>query len=177
MYRYLALIWNPADPEKSATARSLIERTSAGPATWQRALYEEGVVVFHAGLNEGASETRVLAADAGVVLGRIFPRETANAAANPPTRSFDSAETAAIVASGGKRLFEHYWGRYVGIVRSSRTGEIWVLRDPLGQMPCLLAGFRGVSIVFSDLEDCLRLGCLKFTVNWQYVTGLLANSG
>jgi asparagine synthase (glutamine-hydrolysing) len=176
VYRYLALIWNPADPEKSATARSLLERLSAGPASWQRGLDEDGVVVLHAGLNEGASETRVLEAEAGVVLGRIFSREMPDSA--PGARpSFDAAETAAIVATGGKRLFEQYWGRYVGIVRSARSGEVWVLRDPLGQMPCMLAVFRGVSIVFSDLEDCLRLGCLKFTVNWSYVTGLLANSG
>jgi asparagine synthase (glutamine-hydrolysing) len=174
MYRYLALIWNSADPEKSATARSLIERLGTGPASWQRGLDEEGVVVFHAGLNEGASETRVLEADAGVVLGRIFARDTASPAART---HFDAAETAAIVASGGKRLFEGYWGRYVAIVRSAGSGEVWVLRDPLGQMPCMLAGFRGVSLVFSDLEDCRRLGCLKFTVNWSYVTGLLANSG
>lgn len=176
MYRYLALIWNPADPDKSATARSLQERLSTGSESWRRGLDKDGVVVFHAGLNEGASETRALAADAGVVLGRIFSREMLTGA--PGARpSFDAAETAAIVATGGKRLFEHYWGRYVAIVRSSRPGEIWVLRDPLGQMPCMLAGFRGVSLVFSDLEDCLRLGCLKFTVNWHYITGLLANSG
>jgi len=179
VYRYLALIWNSADPEKSATARSLMERMSAGPASWQRTLDEDGVVVFHSGLNDGASCASVLDADAGVVLGRIFTRDTASAAeaSGASHRLFDSAETAAIVKTGGKRLFERYWGRYVAVVRSSRTGETWVLRDPLGQMPCMLAGFRGVSIVFSDLEDCLRLGCLKFTVNWTYVTGLLANSG
>jgi asparagine synthase (glutamine-hydrolysing) len=179
VYRYLALIWNPTDPEKSATARSLIERMSAAPASWQRALDADGVVVFHAGLNEGASETRALDAGAGVVLGRIFPLDMAGSAAlSGGSRAFfDLAETTAILATGGKRLFEQYWGRYVAIVRSSRTGEIWVLRDPLGQMPCLLAGFRGVSIVFSDLEDCLKLGCLKLTVNWDYITGLLANSG
>lgn len=172
MYRYLALIWNPADHEISASAHPLIERMSAAPASWQRALHEEGVVVFHAGLNEGASETRVLEGDSGVVLGRIFAR-----AGTPARPAFDPAETAAVVASGGKRLFEHYWGRYVAIVRSSRTGEVYVLRDPLGQMPCMLTSYRGVSIVFSDLEDCLRLGVLKFTVNWSYVAGLLANSG
>lgn len=174
MYRYLALIWNCADAGKSACAASLIERLSSTPASWQRALDGEGLAVFHAGLNEGASETRVLAGAAGVVLGRIFARGTTVAAARP---SFDSTETATILASGGQRLFESYWGRYVAILRSARTGEVWVLRDPLGQMPCMLTSFRGVSILFSDLEDCLRLGPLRFTVNWSYVAGLLANPG
>ena len=176
MYRYLALIWNPADIEKTAAASSLIERMSAFPASWQRALDEPGVVFFHSGLNQGASETRRLDASAGVVLGRIFSR---NIESTPATRAvaFDATETEAIVATGGKRLFEHYWGRYVAIVRNPRDGAVSVLRDPMGQLPCMLTSFKGVDIVFSDLEDCLKLGLLKFTVNWDYVAGVLANPG
>ncbi len=176
MYRYLALIWDPADAGAAASAQSLVQRVSNFPASWQRALDQPGVGVFHSGLNEGASETRTLDSGAGVVLGRVFSR---NIESTETARrvTFDATETAAIVSTGGKRLFERYWGRYVAIVRSARTGEVWVLRDPLGQLPCMLTTVKGVTIVFSDLEDCLKLGGLTFSVNWNYIAGILANSG
>lgn len=176
MYRYLALIWNPTDTSATACAQSLVQRVSSFPASWQRALDQPGVVAFHSGLNEGASETRTLDSGTGVVLGRIFNR---NIESTETARrvTFGATETAAIVSTGGKRLFERYWGRYVAIVRSPRTGEVWVLRDPLGQMPCMLTTVKGVTVVFSDLEDCLKLGGLKFSVNWNYIAGILANPG
>ena len=176
MYRYLALIWNPADSEKAAAARSLIERMSVALPSWQRALDEDGTLVLHSGLNEGASETRRLDSSAGVVLGRIFNRNLESTQSARQV-TFDAVETEAIVASGGRRLFERYWGRYVAIVRNRGTGEVWVLRDPLGQMPCMLTVFKGINIVFSELEDCLKLGLLKFSVSWDYVAGILAHPG
>jgi asparagine synthase (glutamine-hydrolysing) len=176
VYRYLALIWNSADTSATECAQSLLQRVSSFPARWQRALDQQGVVVFHSGLNEGASETRTLDSGSGVVLGRIFSR---NIESTETARriTFDAAETAAIVATGGKRLFERYWGRYVAIVRNPRTGEVWVLRDPLGQLPCMLTTVKGVTIIFSDFEDCLKLSSLKFSVNWNYIAGILANPG
>jgi asparagine synthase (glutamine-hydrolysing) len=175
VYRYLALIWNPADPGNRAAAHSLIQRMDASPASWQRALDVEGIVVLHAGLSQGSGETRPLDGAAGVVLGRIFSQDIRSTEAARRV-TFDAAETHAIVTTGGRRLFERYWGRYVAIIRDPRGGEVWVLRDPLGQLPCMFTSCKGVSIVFSDLEDCLRLGA-KFTVDWAYVAGCLANPG
>jgi asparagine synthase (glutamine-hydrolysing) len=174
VYRYLSLIWPSGDAERSAVARSMVDGMTDPPSRWQRMLDEAGVVVFHTGSNEGASETRLLDSSAGVVLGRIFNRDIETVEAARSVR-FDAPESEAIVASRGKRLFERYWGRYVAIIRSPRGDEVSVLRDPLGQMPCFLTTFRGVHIVFSDLEDCLKLGSLKFTINWDYVAGILAN--
>jgi asparagine synthase (glutamine-hydrolysing) len=176
VYRYLALIWNAAISGQSASARSLAQRICAFSAGWQRVLDAEGVTVFHSGLNEGSGETRSLDANGGLILGRIFSNniESIDSARRVV---FDADETAAILASCGKRLFERYWGRYVAIIRNLRTNEACVLRDPLGQMPCLLTSFKDVTIVFSDLEDCLKLGDLKFTVNWNYIAGMLANPG
>ena len=174
MYRYLALIWNPADREAAVTARALALRAGGALSGWQRALDVDGATVLHSGAGEGASETLVFNGSCGVVLGTIFSSniETVHTARSTP---FDEAETARIVASGGRRLFTSYWGRYVALVRNPGSGELWVLRDPMGQMPCMLATHQGVSLVFSDLEDCLKLGVLKFSINWPYVAGVLAN--
>ena len=90
---------------------------------------------------------------------------------------FDDAESSQIVATRGSRLFERYWGRYVAILRNAVTGEVWVLRDPSGGFPCWLTSHDGVSIVFSDIDDCHALGGLSFTVNWNYITRFVAHAG
>jgi len=173
VYRYLALIWTPGDQEAGCVARMLTERIQASPGGWRSVVDAEGVVAFHAGEEGTGSQTRVLGQSAGVVFGTIFNRniETVEAAQRVV---FDAAETDAIVASGGTRLLTHYWGRYVALIRNRGTGETAVLRDPMAQLPCFLSAYRGVHLVFSDLEDCLKLGALSFSVDWDYVAGVLA---
>jgi asparagine synthase (glutamine-hydrolysing) len=175
VYRYLALIWNPADQQASSAALLLAQRLQSASAQWGRALDAQGLAIFHAGLGEGASQTRLFHHGAGCVLGRAFSR-------NLQTRisalrvDFDIVETTEIIHTGGRRLFERYWGRYVAVVHDAATGETWVLRDPTGGLPCLLMTYRGVNIVFSDLQDCLKLGLPGFSVNWRYVAGVVAHS-
>ena len=183
MYRYLALIWNPGDERSGLAAATLEERLEASPTGWSRVLEAAGVLVVHADRladgssgQEGASDARPLAHTAGVVLGRVFTRDIDSPQA--ATRvSFDDSETSQIVASGCRRLLERYWGRYVAIVRNGITGEVWVLRDPSGGFPCWLTNHAGVAIVCSDIEDCHALGLVSFSVNWNYIAGLVAHAG
>ncbi len=176
MYRYFVLIWNPGDPAAVSSARSLAERLIAMPAGWARAFQAQGVCAFHAGLHEGASTTLLLDHDAGAVFGRIFHNDIDDTAAAVRVE-FDRAESLSIVQTGGRRLFERYWGRYVALVQDAATSETWVLRDPSGGMPCLMAAHQGVSLLFSDLEDCYSLGARQFTVNWDYIRHMLAYAG
>jgi len=176
MYRYFLLIWNPTDPRAAATAGALHERLSGGESGWKLAFESVGLAAFHAGLGTGASETLLLDQNAGAVFGRIFNRDMPDTAAALHIR-FDDSESRKIVQTGGRRLFERYWGRYVSVVQDSATGATWVLRDPSGHMPCFIATHQGVNLVFSDLEDCFALGALKFTVSWDYIRALIAYSG
>jgi asparagine synthase (glutamine-hydrolysing) len=173
MYRYFILIWNPRDAEAVRSARAISERILFAPSGWTRAYEAQGVIAFHSGLGEGASETLLLHHDAGAIFGRIFNRDIQDTA-TALRIAFDYGESLKIVRSGGRRLIERYWGRYVGLVQDSATGETWILRDPSGGMPCLFAKHEGVSLVFSDLEDCVDLGLLEFSVSWHYIRSLLA---
>lgn len=175
MYRYLALIWNTADERSRLAVLALTERLQAG-TRWSRVLDCPGVVVFHADRAVGSSDATPLAHSAGAVLGRVFTRDIEDPQAAARV-AFNDAESSLIAASGGRRLLERYWGRYVAIVRNSLTGEVWVLRDPSGGFPCWLTTHEGVSIVYSDLEDCHALGGLAFTVNWNYIAGFVAHAG
>jgi asparagine synthase (glutamine-hydrolysing) len=176
MYRYFVLNWNPADARAVAAARSLSERILARQSGWKKVFESLGLAAFDAGLGAGASETLVLDQDSGVVFGRIFNRDMPDTEAALRV-AFDGNESLKIVQTGGRRLFERYWGRYVAVVQDAATGETWVLRDPSGHMPCFVAVHQGVNLVFSDLEDCIALGALKFTVNWDYIRSFIAYSG
>ncbi len=176
MYRYLALIWNTADERARLAMLALTQRLQAGATQWSRVLDCPGVVVFHADRRVGSSDATPLAHASGAVLGRIFTRDIDNPQAAARV-AFSDAESSLIATSGGRRLLERYWGRYVAIVRNSLTGEVWVLRDPSGGFPCWLTTHEGLSIVYSDLEDCHALGGLPFTVNWNYIAGFVAHAG
>jgi asparagine synthase (glutamine-hydrolysing) len=176
VYRYLALIWNPADDRSRVAVRSLLERLEAGAIPWSRVLDSAGLAIFHADRNSGVSDAQSLAHSAGAILGKIFTHDIEDPAAAARV-SFDDAESSRIVASGGRRLFERYWGRFVAIVRNAVTGAVWVLRDPSGGFPCWLTHHEGISVVCSDIEDWCALGVASFTVNWEYITGFVAHAG
>ena len=176
MYRYLALLWNPADERSQPLVRSLAGQLACGSTKWSCVLDAAGVLVFHADRGAGASDAYLLPHSAGVILGKIFTRNIENPLSAARV-ACDDAESSRIVASAGNRLFERYWGRYVAIVRNAITGEVWVLRDPSGGFPCWYTSRDGVGIVCSDIDDCSSLEGLSFTVNWNYITGLVAHSG
>jgi asparagine synthase (glutamine-hydrolysing) len=176
VYRYLALLWNTADERSHLLVRSLAAQLARGPTKWVPALDAAGVLVFHADRGSGASDACLLPHLAGVTLGKIFTRDIEN----PQSAArvvFDDVESTRIVASGGRRLLERYWGRYVAIVRNAVTDEVWVLRDPSGGFPSWYTSHDGVNIVCSDIDDCRCLDGLSFTVNWNYITRLVAHAG
>src|SRR3984893_6824283 len=176
MYRYFVLVWNSRNLIAAASARALSERIAAVASGWVRAFEAEGICAFHAGLGEGSSKTFLLDHGAGAVFGRIFNSDI-DSTDSALRVEFDHNESLKIVQTGGRRLIERYWGRYVALIQDAATSETWVLRDPSGGMPCLLSTFQGVNLAFSDLEDCLALGIRHFTVSWGYIRKLLAYSG
>jgi asparagine synthase (glutamine-hydrolysing) len=126
-----------------------------------------GLRVFHAGARAGSSGAHVLHGGAGVVLGRLFAHDAA------ASEMLDAGETAAIVGSGGRRLIERYWGRYVAVVHDAPGRQTWVLRDPTAGLPCLHLRFQGVEVFFADVEDALALGLGPFSIDMDYVAAHL----
>jgi len=127
---------------------------------WARAFEAEGIRAFHSGLGEGASETLLLDHGAGAVFGRIFNRDI-DSVVSARRVEFDHIESLKIVQTGGRRLIERYWGRYVALIQDAATSETWVLRDPSGGLPCLMTTHQGIKLVFSDLEDCVAFAQCK----------------
>jgi asparagine synthase (glutamine-hydrolysing) len=174
MFRYVALIWNTEAPEAISGARVLAERLSEGSAGWNSVLRCDGLVVFCKDIRPGLSEPHALHEGAGVVLGKLFVRGNDCVSTAAP-RTFSEADTQAILDSGGRRLVDAYWGRYVAFLREGITHTTRVLRDPTGALPCFNTRVLGVDVYFSHMEEGERLaGRRAFTVNWKYVAAAVS---
>lgn len=122
--------------------------------------------MYCAGIRVGSSAPCMLASNAGVVLGTVFPSSTV---AIGRKECFGASETEQILSSKGQELVRSYWGRYVAILCSPSGETTWILRDPTGGCECLTTTFRGVQIYFSSMRNCPPLDLIRLSVNWDYV--------
>lgn len=154
MFRYIALNWDPADPSAIAQAGALGRRLTVDRA-WQAALEQPGIQVWVRGTAAGINEAYRICGGQGVVLGKLFRNDdlTLGDPGVPVLRQQD-AET--IVHSAGRSLVRDFWGRYVAFLPEA-DGRYSVLRDPSGTLPCYRAEHRGITFVFSWLEDLTAL--------------------
>jgi asparagine synthase (glutamine-hydrolysing) len=175
VYRYFALIWNADDARATEDAKFVSQRLREVTNEWSLALDRPGLTVFHNG-EISSCETRVLTAPScGVVCGRIF-RLGEELVPHAAGAAIEGEESSSICSTSGIHLVRHWWGRYVAFFCEPR-GKVCVLRDPTGGLPCFLTTYGGVQIVFSDIESCLSLRLLTFTINWKYVASYVAYSG
>jgi len=178
VFRYVAFVWNDADPAARTSAGSLARRLGETSAQWQSVLDRKGLRVLCADVRRGSSEPYLLHRDGGVVLGKLFRRVGEAGAARSVTAPFAIPEepSRAIAESGGRRLIEGYWGRYVAFLHDEAASVTRILRDPSSALPCFAASFAGVHVYFSRMEDVWRLLDQSFTINWKYVAGALCQS-
>lgn len=182
MYRYFVLIWNQADTRASTDAAFMAQRLRDSSSDWHKVLDLPGLIAFdadargtHAASRAQATscETRVLGGrPEGVVFGRMFRRgfEFQSHALNEP---IDPDEAERIAVTGGRHLIDCYWGRYVAVIRAPGAA---IIRDPTGGLPCFEGSCRGVRWIFSDIQACLSLGLMPYSINWKYVASFVAYS-
>ncbi len=175
MFRYVAFVWDDDDFAARGSAGVLAQRLQASSPDWCLQLEGKGLRVFCAGLRAGSSEAYRLHDDVGVVVGKLFHRSPSAASKSAPPELGED-ESRRIVASAGRRLIEHYWGRYTAFIQDEAAGITRVLRDPTAMLPCFTLRLAGVEVYFSRMEDVSQLGGQKFSVNWKYVAATLRHS-
>ena len=185
MYRYFVLIWDAQDSTATADAKHLSDRLVQEQPEWTCVVDEAGLAAFHAdagGLeatsrDEATScESRVLSGRRrGVVFGRLFKRGS-ELHTHPFGEAIDAIESERMCDSGGTHLIESYWGRYVAVLREGANQRVRVLRDPGGGLPCYLIRYKRIGIVFSEIEPCLKLEIMQFSINWKFVASMLPYS-
>ena len=167
MFGYIAFIWDETSCGQAETAQLLANLLQEGAKQWNGAFAVPGMRVFSCGQRAGSSEPYIFADNAGVLLGTAFKPLDDAAMSMPAKKSFCSDDTRQLLASSCRSLVDSCWGRYVAFAHDAASGKSWVLRDPTGGMPCYRASFRGIDLYFSSVEDCLRLGVLRFSINWE----------
>jgi asparagine synthase (glutamine-hydrolysing) len=177
MYRYIALVWNCESASQEEAASFISLRLPAHSCDYSVALSRPGLLVLTAD-HHNTMGNYLLRRNCGVVLGSIFERNRDLHDDSPSDGAvFDAHHTDLVVASRGRALVANYWGNYVAILSDDQSRSVLILKDPTGSLPCFITSWRGVSIIFSCLQDCLEMGVLCFTVNWSYVTARLASNG
>lgn len=177
MYRYVVLIWDRNASLREEAASQLSLRMRGELAEYSATFKRPGLLVLSAG-SQGAFDNHLLKSNCGVVLGSIFNRHNDPLDDNPsPVAAFDARRTADIMKSRGRALISDYWGNYVAVLADDEMRSVLVLKDPTGSLPCFITSWRGISVIFSCLQDCLDLRILPFTVNWSYVEARIASNG
>lgn len=103
-----------------------------------------------------------------VVLGKIFTKNFGIDTV-PERAALDTAAATAACNSLGRVLVQRYWGRYVAFGHDAPSQRWFAVRDPSGDIPCYMITSEHLTLLFSNMEDCLQLRLRKFSINWQYL--------
>ena len=178
MFRYMALIWNAASQSQTDAVDLLSRKLKALSPQWREVLDHDGMRVLCANIRPGSLEPHALANKSGVMLGSVLERtqSTEDDRLSPSAR-LDSKETESIVDSQGRWLITNCWGDYVALIVDRDARRKFVVKDPTGNLPCFITRFRGATVVFSCIADCIDLQCLTFTMNRSYLADRLVDGG
>lgn len=166
MLNYIAFVWNEADSTQRAAKNLLLKDASSD---WSEVFSAAGVCVLCSN-SKSHPEIRLLNDNRGVVLGALFTNPVEDVAATAfASGSIDDASTQRILRSEGRELISTCWGSYVAILNDPAQARTWVLRSPLGALPCLRTSFRGVQIFFSAMQAICFSKHISLSVDMSYV--------
>jgi asparagine synthase (glutamine-hydrolysing) len=167
------MVWDPASPQQQEAAHLIAERLRQLSPAWRQEFCSPGMQVFCAGARDPALQLHLVGNQGGIVIGSLLARSRDLFSPAPAEQlRFDAAQSQSFVRSRGQWLIDHAWGDYVAFGHDAGNGYKWVLKDPTGLLPCLRTEFRGVSIFFSRISDCLDLQ-LRFTINETFLRSLM----
>ncbi|HEY3654889.1 MAG TPA: asparagine synthase C-terminal domain-containing protein [Steroidobacteraceae bacterium] len=172
MLRYVSVLWDATDPytsQRAADAGKKLDRLSNG---WQRIFSAPGLMVFTDLGRASYAAIYTLPAEAGIILGRLFPT-VARTTACTQTPLVDEAAALRMVETSGAHLIQRYWGAYVAFMRNATGSHALAIRDCSGKIPCYRTSHSGVHICCADLSDLEQAGLRSFTTNWQYLAAFI----
>ncbi|HVZ34528.1 MAG TPA: hypothetical protein VG963_18995, partial [Polyangiaceae bacterium] len=174
MFRFIALLWDPANDRSKHLAEVVQLRLKVARPTWMPALQHNGAFVSISECSDSAGSVS-LTHNRGVILGTIFLNDDAASALRPIAGALNDDEATAILNSRGRRLIEKYWGHYVAIAHERVSHETWVLRGPMAPLACFYSKLEDAMLCFSSVEDCVALGLQRFSINWDIIRAQAAH--
>lgn len=174
MLRYFALCCNASPADSGAVASRICARMPVGPFEWNCCLRTSRFMLFTRS-SAAVPEIRI-GANAGVILGDLFPRRTDDVS-GPAVAALDLSATRRLLETCGRSVVSEYFGHYILFLVSSQISDsIRVVRDPTGYFPCYYAAVDGLTIIFSYLEDFIAFVQPRLSVNWRFITAIACDS-
>jgi len=178
MFRYVGLIWDPADPQGKDEAERCERRLMHSASGWNRVVSASGLRVYvRSGRDHDTLVAYPLARESGVVLGTVFHRAgscDSDAEGAAHELLFSDSETDEIVESHGRSLMDSCWGRYVAFITIASQQTVWIAKDPTGRLPCFFSQRSRLTLVFSHMPDCIALGTGPLDINWKFIAARIA---
>lgn len=175
MHAFFAMIWNEKDAQAARTASMLRAKVHASLGASPRRLEASGFVLYQLAEFQGGPSLLALndgeARPLGAVFGTLFERSGVLADQSPVKRLAADATTT-LRKSEGRSIVKDYWGSYVAFIRCDDT--FVVVADPTSSIPCFYAEHGGVTLIFSHLEPCTFLDKSLFTINYGFISKVLA---
>lgn len=167
MYRYIAVLWNTHSESATARAARAIARIESERPGIACVTREHGAAIYLQSDNPGYFDCR----QSGplVVLGSLFHKDFSTDA-GPARVVLDAASAQVACSTGGSSIVQQYWGRYVAFGYQPASSSWFVLRDPTAEIPCYMTTVDQLTVVFSNMEDCLMLGLREFNVDWSFLS-------
>jgi asparagine synthase (glutamine-hydrolysing) len=166
MDRFIAFLWEPDAAGCQQQVERWISVLHASSRLWSVVFDRPGAKVLSLNQRRSGPIAAPWADGAGVILGPLFKR---GAEREGRVDRIDEKEAARIVATGGARLVENYWGNYLAIWRDTGKSEAHVLRDPCGGTPCFISKAEGVDLLYAHPEDVADLPGVSFTIDWMHL--------
>jgi len=167
MYRFIALSWDPEN--RAAAQRSESMGDTLRTSDWTPVLSSSGLLLFHTGYDDGLFQAYPLNAQSAV-LGRLFKLSA-------KVLQLNGNESDALLANNGETLLRQYWGSYIAFFSNEEQQRLNVLRSPSGEIPCFYTCQHGITLYFSDMEDCAQFEDFDFSVNWTQIEDYLIYPG
>jgi asparagine synthase (glutamine-hydrolysing) len=166
MFRYIGFIPERGRTDLQARLRHLSQLLSSSNGGWRCVVDQRDLQLHCAGITPGSSRVYGLARDAGAAVGVVFRRAGGN---STNLVNFSEADSEGIVTSRGQHLLTHFWGSYIAFVRDPHHHRCWVMKDPMGHLPCYRLSLDGLSILFSCFSDLASLRLPHPAINWDFV--------
>lgn len=174
MRAFLAMGWDDRDREVSRVAAAMAEQAMDYALSPAHVLSGAGIFMSDLSGRPHSSLVPVSCDGArteGVVFGTLFSKVISEPH-YPRVLSIQADHAASMIRSAGEELIARYWGSYVALLRTP-AGPI-LITDPTSAIPCFWAQRSGVTIAFSHLEHSILLQKADFSINYGFVSSLLA---
>jgi asparagine synthase (glutamine-hydrolysing) len=180
MQFYVALVWDPHDSRAAANALAMQSRLRETQPDWHAVLDSNGISLscnVAPGVRDtGDENVYLLQRGRGVVLGTVFPRSYVDEfqdGSSPAPVKFDEDASEQLVRSAGRDLIDRYWGSYVAFLNCPDRKRRWIIRDPVGRIPCQYTRIENVDVYFVRITDIEPLSGVRRTVNQKFLRSYL----